>query len=181
MNLSLERVRVPSTYPLERMVEGELLLLRRRLDLVLEEVGRFAVASGDEGWLRVEEASRIARRALVASLMALPSQQVVARPRELIVDRLRINTGSGRQWYGERELALAPLEHGLLAVMAADPMRVFGKDDLARLVWRDPAAALNGVRLAVGRVRAALVAAGAPRDRYLVSCYGVGWSLLPAR
>jgi DNA-binding response OmpR family regulator len=176
LNLSLERVRMPSSYPLERVVEGELQLLRRRLDLVLEEVGRLA-ASGEPAWLRVEETSRIARRAMLAALGAVPALSSADVARELEVGSLRVDTVARRQWYLQREVVLTPLEHRLLAVMAADPARVFAKDELAQLVWRDAAAALNAVRLAVGRVRTALVAAGAPRGTYLVSSYGVGWSL----
>jgi hypothetical protein len=70
----LERVRVPDTYPRERVVLGELHLLRGRLDEMLGEVAGAIERSdhAEEGWLAVEEAARLARRALVAAASAVP-------------------------------------------------------------------------------------------------------------
>ncbi len=63
--------------------------------------------------------------------------------------------------------------------LAAEPSRVFGKDELFRAVWRcDATAGSCAVKLAVSKLRRALVAAGAPRERFLVSLYGVGWALV---
>jgi DNA-binding response OmpR family regulator len=83
---------------------------------------------------------------------------------------------AGRQWWGDAEFELTPLHHRLLAVMAADPLWVFGKDELAAEVWRRPKRA-DAVKVSVSRLRRALLAAGAPADRFLVSVHGVGWSL----
>jgi hypothetical protein len=69
----LQRVRVPQTYPRERIVLGELHLLRRRLDGVLADLAWLAAdAPLESDWLKVEEASRLARRALLAGLAAVP-------------------------------------------------------------------------------------------------------------
>lgn len=70
----LERVRVPETFPRERVVLGELHLLRSRVDGVLDELGVVLRQSevDEDGWPRVEEATRLARRALVAALGAVP-------------------------------------------------------------------------------------------------------------
>lgn len=76
----------------------------------------------------------------------------------------------------EAEFELTPLHHRLLAVMAAEPLRVFGRDELAAEVWRRPGRS-NAVKVSVSRVRRALVAAGAPADWFLVSVHGVGWAL----
>jgi hypothetical protein len=68
------RVRVPETFPRERVVLGELHLLRNRLDGVLDEIGNVLRQPDvdEDGWPRVEEAARLARRALVAAVGAVP-------------------------------------------------------------------------------------------------------------
>jgi DNA-binding response OmpR family regulator len=176
-----ERVRVPETYPRERVVLGELHLLRGRLDEMLGEVAGAIERSdhAEEGWLAVEEATRLARRALVAAASAVPPLSSAAAPSgALRVGELRVDRASRRQWYGEAEFELTPLHHRLLAVMAADPFRVFGKDELLVEVWgRGAKGGENAVKMSVSRVRRALVAAGAPQDRFMISLYGVGWAL----
>jgi two-component system phosphate regulon response regulator PhoB len=95
------------------------------------------------------------------------------------VGELRVDTLSRRQWYGEVEVELTPLHHALLAAMAAEPTRVFGRDELERAVWRrafEPQSC--AVKIAVSKLRRALVGAGAPRERFLVSLYGVVWALV---
>jgi DNA-binding response OmpR family regulator len=179
MSATARRVRVPETFPRERVVLGELHLLRSRLDGVLEEIGAVLRQPkvDEEAWPRVEEAARLARRAIVAAVGAVPPLPAVAPvPGLLRVGELRVDPATGRQWYGEAEFELTPLHHRLLAVMAAEPSRVFGKDELAAVVWRR-AGRENAVKVSVSRLRQALVAAGAPADRFLVSVHGVGWSL----
>jgi hypothetical protein len=174
-----KRVRVPEAFPRERVVLGELHLLRSRLDGVLDEIGTVLRQPqvDQESWPRVEEAARLARRALVAAVGAVPPLAAVSpAPSVLRVGELRVDPASGRQWYGEAEVELTLLQHRLLAVMAADPTRVFGKDELAVEVWRRPGRA-EAVKVSVSRLRRALVAAGAPTDRFLVSVHGVGWAL----
>jgi DNA-binding response OmpR family regulator len=62
--------------------------------------------------------------------------------------------------------------------MANDPYRVFAKDELLREVWRRPAGErTNSVNTIVGRIRRALVQAGAPADTFMLSLHGVGWAL----
>jgi len=177
----LERVRVPDTYPRERLVLGELHLLRGRLDEMLGEVAQ-VIETGDqadEGWLRVEEAARLARRALTAAVGAVPPLQLVGpREGEVKVGELRIDSLARRQWYGEVEFELTPLHHRLLAVMAVDPFRVFARDLLLATVWRRvPGTRTNAVNTSVSRVRRALVRAGAPRGLFMLSLHGVGWAL----
>lgn len=175
----VRRVRVPETLPRERVVLGELHLLRSRLDGVLDQIGAMLRQPevDEEAWPRVEEAARLARRALVAAVGAVPPLPVpAATPGVLCVGELRVDPASGRQWYGEAEFELTPLHHRLLVVMAREPTRVFGRDELAAEVWRQPGRA-NAVKVSVSRVRRALVATGAPGDRFLVSVHGVGWAL----
>jgi DNA-binding response OmpR family regulator len=176
--MSARRVRVPVTFPRGRLVLGELHLLRSRLDGVLDQIGVVLRQSevDDEGWPRVEEAARLARRALVAAVGAVPPLPAAnPAPGLLRVGELRVDPAAGRQWYGEAEFELTPLHHRLLAVMAAEPSRVFGRDELAAEVWRQPGRA-EAVKVSVSRLRRALVAAGAPGDRFLVSVHGVGWA-----
>jgi hypothetical protein len=174
----LERVRVPDTYPRERVVLGELHLLRGRLDGTLDDMSRL-IAKGGEEWCEAEEAARLARRALVAAVSAAPPPPPLAPlPGELRVGELRVDPVTRRQWWGAAEFELTPLHHRLLAVMAADPYRVFSKDELAAEVWTNRMSdRRNAVKIAVSRVRQALAAAGAPRGRFMVSLHGVGWAL----
>jgi two-component system response regulator MprA len=172
---------VPETFPRERLVLGELHLLRGRLDETLGKVAQVIELGErpDDSWLRVEEAARLARRALTAAVGAVPPVQPVGpQEGELRVGELRVDMLAGRQWYGEVEFELTPLHHRLLAVMAADPLRVFAKDELRAAVWRHPSTGRsNAVNTSVSRVRRALVRAGAPRGRFMVSLHGVGWAL----
>jgi DNA-binding response OmpR family regulator len=178
--MSARRVRVPETFPRERVVLGELHLLRGRLDSVLDEIGALLRQPevDEEAWPRVEEATRLARRALVAAVGAVPPLPAVTpTPGVLYVGELRVDPASGRQWYRDAEFELTPLHHRLLAVMAAEPCRVFARDELASEVWRRPGRA-QAVKVSVSRLRRALVAAGAPAGRFLVSVHGVGWSFI---
>jgi hypothetical protein len=178
VNARAGRVLVPETFPRERVVLGELHLLRSRLDGVLDEIGVvLRQPEVEEGWPRVEEAARLARRALVAAVGAVPAlPAAMPTPGVLRVGELRVDPAAGRQWHGETEFELTPLHHRLLAVMAAEPCRVFAKDELAAEVWRRPKRA-EAVKVSVSRLRRALVAAGASADRFLVSVHGVGWAL----
>jgi DNA-binding response OmpR family regulator len=175
-------VRVPETFPREQVLLGELHLLRGRLDGVLDQIGTVLRQPDvdEDGWPRVEEAARLARRArraLAAAVGAVPPLPTITPVRGLLqVGELRVDPAAGRQWWGDSELELTPLHHRLLAVMAAEPCRVFGRDELAAEVWRRPKRA-DAVKVSVSRLRRALVAAGAPADRFLVSIHGVGWAL----
>jgi DNA-binding response OmpR family regulator len=170
------RVRVPDGFPPERLIAGELHLVRSRLDGVLAELA--LLAGDDDGWAAVEEAGRLARRALAAAVAAVPPlPAVMPRQGELVVGRLRVDPSSRRQWFGEVEFELSPLHHALLATLAADPFRVFAKDELLAAVWRRGAERGNAVNTSVSRLRRALVAAGAPEGRFLLSVHGVGWAL----
>jgi len=163
-------------------VLGELHLLRGRLEGMLAEVAEEVQASDQpEGWERVEEAARLARRAVVAAVAAMPPVPSYPAPvTELRVGELRIDRRTRRQWYGEVEFQLTPLHHQLLVTMAREPSRVFGKDELARLVWRRQSDGQGcAVKIAVSKLRRALVSAGAQRGDFLTVVYGVGWALAP--
>jgi DNA-binding response OmpR family regulator len=77
---------------------------------------------------------------------------------------------------GDREVRLANKEFALLRALAADPYRVFDKEDLLRDVW--------GFR-SIGRTRTLDSHASRLRrkldpenGRYVVNCWGVGYRLL---
>jgi DNA-binding response OmpR family regulator len=168
----------PVTVPRERIVVGELHLVRARIERLLVELSGIAAGDPAEEWVRVEEAARIARRALCAAVTAAPPlPAALLREDELVLGRLRIDTKARRQWWGEAEFELTPLHHRLLAVMAAEPYRVFAKDELLRLVWRRGYERTNAVNTSVSRVRRALEAVGAPHGYFMLSVHGVGWAL----
>jgi DNA-binding response OmpR family regulator len=171
---------VPSSFPVERVVVGELHLLRGRLDETLVALAGL-VGRGEPGgrWSRSEEAARLARRALAAALQAAPPlESREAAAGELRVGGLRIDQVAGRQWYSEVEFELSPLHQRLLVALASDPYRVFSKDELLVEVWRRaPNAGTNAVNTSVSRLRRALVRAGAPRGQFMLSLHGVGWAL----
>jgi len=173
------RVRVPASYPIDRVLVGELHLLRGRLDeTLLALAGLVAMSEPGEEWLRTEEAARLARRALAAAVEAAPAlRSVRPQPGELQVGGLRIDPVVRRQWYGEAEFELTPLHHRLLATLAEDPYRVFGKDELLRVVWGCSRERTNSVNTSVSRLRRALRRAGAPPGHFLISLHGVGWAL----
>jgi DNA-binding response OmpR family regulator len=172
------RVCPPETFPRERIIVGELHLIRARIDALLSELAFVAAEDAREEWVRVEEAARIARRALSAAATAAPPLPA-APPRhgELMIGQLRIDTALRRQWWGDAEFELTPLHHRLLAAMACEPYRVFAKDELLRLVWQRGLEQTNAVNTSVSRLRRTLEAAGAPRGRFLLSLHGVGWAL----
>ena len=111
---------------------GELHLLRGRLDGTLAEVAEEVEASVQERWARVEEAARLSRRAFVAAVAACRRCPATAPAGGASSRGVAGRHGPRRQWCGEAEFELTPLHHQLLAMMAGEPSRVFGKDELTR-------------------------------------------------
>lgn len=170
--------------PPERVALGELHLTRCRLDELLAIVAALVQTSDEqEAWERVEQAARLARRAVAAAIDAVPPAPATpALPRELRVGELRVDTVARRQWYAGSEFRLTPLRHRLLAMMAARPTRVFGKDELRREIWGYHGVVHGrSVDTQVAKLRRDLIAAGAPRQRHLIGQRGIGWSLLSER
>jgi DNA-binding response OmpR family regulator len=153
-------------------------IIRGRIESLLADVTELVAADEHlDEWRRVEEAARLARRAVVAAGGALPPlPPTVPQVSELRVGLLRVDPVARRQWYGETEF-VTPLHHQLLAVFAGDPYRVFSKGELVSAVWRDAGARANALNTSVSRLRRALVAAGAAPGAWLVSVHGVGWAL----
>ncbi len=121
-----------SGYRREKALLGELHLIRRRLEGALGSIAYVVRTAEEDGpWRRVEEATRLASRAIAAAVSAappLPPDDL--RPRELEIGALRIDTLSRRQWWADEEFRLTSLRHSLLVMLAAEPYRVFGKDEL---------------------------------------------------
>lgn len=167
----------------ERLLLGELHLLRRRLDETLNGISALLRSTDEvEAWEDVERAARIALRGLVCAVAAVPPQPI-ERPRSntLTVGPLRIESGARRQWWGEEEFELSPLLHRLLACLAAEPYRVFGREELLSRVW-GPCSTTQGsaVPATIMRLRRVLAAAGLPAG-FVATHAGIGWSLLAGR
>ena len=171
----------PAEYPQERLVLGELHLVRRRLDEALLGVVH-VLASTDqvEEWKRVEEAARIGSRALAAAVAAIPPGLILLpSATEIQVGELRIDTNLGRQWYGEQEFELTPLLHQLLAYMAKDPYRVIPKEELAREIWgHRVSVSTNAINAAIKKLGRALAdISQRPRKDWMINLQSVGWAL----
>jgi DNA-binding response OmpR family regulator len=90
---------------------------------------------------------------------------------ELVVDPLR-----RKVTVGEREVALAKKEFTLLRVLAADPIRVFSKEELLRDVWGyDSPNKTRTLDSHASRLRRKL---DPEHSRYVVNCWGIGYRLL---
>jgi two-component system response regulator MtrA len=72
-----------------------------------------------------------------------------------------IDLGSVQAIAGERQIALTPTEFKLLRTLAAEPSRVFGRDELLTGVWGyEPGSDTRLVDVHVGRLRKKLLDAG---------------------
>jgi two-component system alkaline phosphatase synthesis response regulator PhoP len=89
---------------------------------------------------------------------------------DLLVDRQRFEVT-----VGGRAVALTPKEFELLATLAAEPGRVFGRDELLDLVWgRDGFVEPRTVDVHLARLRAKFVAARLPEPG-IETVRGVGY------
>jgi DNA-binding response OmpR family regulator len=89
---------------------------------------------------------------------------------DLVVDRLRFEVT-----VGGRAVGLTPKEFELLATLAAEPGRVYGRDELLDLVWgRDGFVEPRTVDVHLARLRAKFVAARLPEPG-IETVRGVGY------
>ncbi len=94
------------------------------------------------------------------------------------VGEILVDTSGHRVMVGDREVRLAKKEFTLLRVLASDPTRVFSKDELMHSVWGKPRE--GGTRTLdshVSRLRRKL---DPDVGRYVVNCWGIGYSLISA-
>jgi two-component system alkaline phosphatase synthesis response regulator PhoP len=118
-------------------------------------------------------------RELVARVRAVIRR---TRPPDIEERRLRVTAGDlviDRQRFevtmAGRGVALTPKEFELLATLAAEPGRVFGRDELLDLVWgRDGFVEPRTVDVHLARLRAKFVAARAPEPG-IETVRGVGY------
>jgi DNA-binding response OmpR family regulator len=114
---------------------------------------------------------------LLARIRALLRRSTTSTAEVLVAAELVVDRRTRRVSVGEAPVALSAKEFELLAWLAAEPYRVFTKEELLREVW--------GYR-ALGRTRTLESHASRLRkklrvngeDRYLVNVWGVGYRLL---
>lgn len=93
----------------------------------------------------------------------------------LIAGDLMVDPRTRRVTMGKRRVTLSPKEYDLLCCLAAEPTRVFTKDEIIRDVWGDHApGSRRALDAVVGRLRRKL------DHRYVHTAWGVGFSLVTA-
>lgn len=94
------------------------------------------------------------------------------------VGEIVVDTSSHKVMVGDREVQLAKKEFTLLRVLASDPARVFSKGELLRAVWgKSRNGGTRTLDSHVSRLRRKL---DPGVGRYVVNCWGIGYSLVPA-
>jgi DNA-binding response OmpR family regulator len=103
---------------------------------------------------------------------AVPAAQP---PAVLFRGPLRIELERHRVLVGEEEIQLRPKEYGLLATLAMEPGRVFGRQDLLDVVWgEDVIVDERTVDVHMSWLRGKLAAAGLDGS-FIQTVYGVGY------
>lgn len=94
----------------------------------------------------------------------------------LRIGSLELDTLSRQAWLGGDPLALSKKEFALLRALAADPTRVFTRDELLRGVWGYIAPGqTRTLDSHANRLRKKLTVRG---DRFVVNVWGVGYRLI---
>jgi DNA-binding response OmpR family regulator len=113
---------------------------------------------------------------LLARITAVLRRRVGRRQGPLRVGELCVDPVTRRVRVGEREVQLANKEFALLTALAAEPHRVFTKDELLRDVWGFRAQGrTRTLDSHASRLRRKLDPDGA---RYVFNCWGIGYRLL---
>jgi DNA-binding response OmpR family regulator len=81
---------------------------------------------------------------------------------------------------GEREVRLAKKEFLLLCVLAGDPTRVFSREELLHDVW-GPGTHISRTRSLDSHISRLRVKLDEEGHRYVINCWGVGYSLFSGR
>jgi DNA-binding response OmpR family regulator len=119
-----------------------------------------------------DSTSYVLLRAVLESLMRRTVEAVTSR--HMHVGRLHIDLAARTVEIDGTVVCLSPMEFELLITFAADPLRVFSRDDLGRCIWRSEISGRT-IDSHVCRLRTRLVNAGA--GTVLVNRWGHGWSL----
>ena len=113
---------------------------------------------------------------LVARIAAVLRRRGSRREGPLRVGDLTVDTATRRVRVGDRDVQLANKEFALLRALAADPRRVFTKDELLRDVWGFRAQGrTRTLDSHASRLRRKLDPDGA---RYVFNCWGIGYRLV---
>jgi DNA-binding response OmpR family regulator len=113
---------------------------------------------------------------LLARVAAVLRRRVGRRRGPLRVGELTVDPLRRRVQVGDREVQLANKEFALLRALAAEPHRVFTKDELLRDVWGFRSQGrTRTLDSHASRLRRKLDPEGA---RYVCNCWGVGYRLL---
>lgn len=132
------------------------------------EAGADDFVGRDTGYLEL--------RARVRALLHRAQPRADERARVVRVGALEVDTGTHSVRVRERPVALCRREYDLLLHMAAEPERVFTKEELLRSVWGFRAAGnTRTLDSHASRLRRKLGAAG---DRWVVNVWGVGYRLV---
>jgi DNA-binding response OmpR family regulator len=111
-------------------------------------------------------------RAVLASVMRRTVEAVTSR--HMHVGTMHIDLAARTVEINGTVVCLSPMEFELLVAFAADPLRVFSRDELARCIWRCEISGRT-IDSHVCRLRTRLTDAGA--GTVLVNRWGHGWSL----
>jgi DNA-binding response OmpR family regulator len=111
-------------------------------------------------------------RAVLASVMRRTVETVTSR--HVHVGGMHIDLAARTVEINGTVVCLSPMEFELLVTFAADPVRVFSRDELGRCIWRSQISGRT-IDSHVCRLRTRLTDAGA--GTVLVNRWGHGWSL----
>jgi DNA-binding response OmpR family regulator len=113
---------------------------------------------------------------LLARIRNVLGRRGAARNGPIRIGPLSVDTATREVRVGEREVQLANKEFELLRALAAEPTRVFGKDELLRDVWGFRSEArTRTLDSHASRLRRKL---DPERGRFVVNCWGVGYRLV---
>jgi two-component system, OmpR family, phosphate regulon response regulator PhoB len=115
-------------------------------------------------------------RAVLASVLRRTVDTLTSR--HLHVAGMHIDLAARTVEIDGSVVCLSPIEFELLIAFAADPMRVFNRDELSRNIWHRVQISGRTVDSHVCRLRTRLMGAGA--GTVLVNRWGHGWSLTTA-
>ena len=114
---------------------------------------------------------------LLARIRALLRRSTTSMPEVLVAGKLMVDRRTRRVSVGDAAVVLSAKEFDLLARLAAEPHRVFTKEELLRDVWEFRALGrTRTLESHASRLRRKLCLQ--PDDRYIVNVWGVGYRLL---
>lgn len=162
---------------------AEIALIARRLNRI-ERAARVAIDSVTrhaDAWRSVSKHCAAALGSLALAAEALPDAEWRGDSGErlIAVRELSVDPVARQAWLGQREVPLARQEFNLLTTLASDPCKAWTKEELLERVWGFQARGrTRTVDTHASRVRLKLMDAGAASGEFVVSVWGVGYSLI---